>query len=200
MDLSAQAFSPPAHGTWAGPSESLDRALVAAIQDGLPLVSRPYAAIGERIGLAEAEVRDRLRHMLESGAIRRLGVVVRHRELGYRANAMVVWDIPDERVTELGRLIGRQAYVNLCYRRPRRLPDWPYNLFCMIHGHSRTEVLAQLQELIGCCGLEAVAHQVLFSRRRFKQRGARYESAPVPSASVAPPEARRAEGSRVTAE
>ncbi len=154
--------------------DPLDLALVHAVQDGLPLVPRPYADIGNRIGLSDTEVRSRLARLQERSDIRRLGVVVRHRELGYRANAMVVWDIPDERVTELGRIIGAQPFVNLCYRRPRRPPQWNYNLFCMIHGQSREVVLANLRTLIEHCGLENIEHQALFSRRRFKQRGACY--------------------------
>jgi DNA-binding Lrp family transcriptional regulator len=158
--------------------DPLDLVLVHAVQDGLPLVPRPYAEIGERIGLAEAEVRARLARLQERGDIRRLGVVVRHRELGYRANAMVVWDIPDERVAELGRRIGAQPYVNLCYRRPRRPPQWNYNLFCMIHGQSRDAVMANLAGLIETCDLHGIAHQPLFSLRRFKQRGAHYGDRP----------------------
>ncbi len=154
-----------------------DLELVRAIQDGLPFDPRPYAAIGRAIGMPEAEVLERLEGLIAQGDIRRLGVVVRHRELGYRANAMVVWDIPDDRVNELGPLIGRQPFVNLCYRRPRHLPQWPYNLFCMIHGRSREGVLHNLAELIDRCGLEAIPHDVLFSRRRFKQRGANYRTA-----------------------
>ena len=151
--------------------------LVAAMQGGLPLVSRPYAEIGERAGMTEGEVIDHLARWQQDGTIRRLGVVVRHHELGYRANAMVVWNIPDERVSEVGRLLGSQPFVTLCYQRPRRLPDWPYNLFCMIHGKERELVLSrvrQLAELLaGDCGLADVQHDVLFSNRRFKQRGAR---------------------------
>ena len=151
-----------------------DLDLVRALQAGLPLVPRPYAWVAERIGMSEEEVVRRLRRLLESGDIRRLGVVVRHRELGYRANAMVVWDVADDRVSEVGRLIGRQPFVNLCYRRPRRPPRWRYNLFCMIHGRSREGVLNNLAGMIEDCGLEAIPYEVLFSRRRFKQRGARY--------------------------
>lgn len=167
-------------------TDPLDLALVYAVQDGLPLVQRPYAQIGETLGLAEAEVRARLARLMERGDIRRLGVVVRHRELGYTANAMVVWDIPDERVSELGRCIGAQSCVNLCYRRPRRPPDWNFNLFCMIHGHSRDQVLSQLGQLIDRCALHDIPHQVLFSRRRFKQRGARYSDSrsPTPHANT----------------
>ncbi|MCG7930051.1 MAG: AsnC family transcriptional regulator [Candidatus Thiodiazotropha lotti] len=155
-------------------SDPLDRELVQAVQGGLPLVVNPYAAIAEQLGTSETEVIRRLERLLEIGDIRRFGVVVRHRELGYRANAMVVWDVNDKRVSKIGRLIGRQSCVTLCYRRPRRPGRWRYNLFCMIHGRSREGVLNNLQALIKKCGLETIEHEVLFSRRRFKQCGARY--------------------------
>ena len=148
--------------------------LIGAIQHGLPLVSRPFAEIGAGIGLAEHEVIAALASLVEQGVIKRMGVVVRHHELGYRANAMVVWDIPDDRVSELGQRIGSFDFVTLCYRRPRRLPAWRYNLFTMIHGRHRDEVLNLVAQLKQQCGLENVAHEVLFSCRRFKQCGARY--------------------------
>jgi DNA-binding Lrp family transcriptional regulator len=151
-----------------------DRRLIAAVQDGLPLVKRPYAAIGAKIGLGEAEVIASLRRLIAAGVIRRFGVVVRHRELGYGANAMAVWDVPDARVEEAGRTLARLPFVTLCYRRPRRLPLWPYNLFCMIHGRERDAVGALVEKASTAAGLEDLPHAVLFSRRRFKQRGARY--------------------------
>jgi len=151
-----------------------DRELIAAIQQGLPLVSRPYATIGAQLGLGEPEVIARLAELQDAGMIKRMGVVVRHRALGYRANAMVVWDVPDERVDELGQQLGRQDCVTLCYQRPRRAPDWPYNLFCMVHGRDRDDVLACIRGMIEGLGLEALEHAVLFSGRRFKQRGACY--------------------------
>jgi hypothetical protein len=101
-------------------------------------------------------------------------VIVRHHELGYRANAMVVWDIPDERVAELGRKFGEFGFVTLCYHRPRRPPHWPYNLFCMIHGKDRETVKGLVRVLVDACGLQRVHHDILFSGRRFKQCGARY--------------------------
>lgn len=151
-----------------------DQRLIAAIQCGLPLVSRPFAEIGASIGLSEGEVIERIQALLADGTIKRLGVVVRHHELGYRANAMTVWNIPDDQVDEIGQRIGAVDFVTLCYRRPRRLPDWPYNLFAMIHGQDRDAVLRNIEHLIDRCGLEDIQHEVLFSRRRFKQCGARY--------------------------
>jgi DNA-binding Lrp family transcriptional regulator len=151
-----------------------DRRLLAAIEEGLPLVEAPYAAIGAKTGLRESEVIARLRRLIADGVIRRFGVMVRHRELGYGANAMVVWDVPDARVSEVGRTLAGLPFVTLCYRRPRRLPVWPYNLFCMIHGRERGAVEALVETASVAAGLEGLPRAVLFSRRRFKQRGARY--------------------------
>ncbi len=153
-----------------------DRRILATIEDGLPRVSRPYLAIAERLGLAEDEVIARLRALQEGGVVKRLGVIVRHHELGYAANAMVVWDIPDGDVDETGRRMAQLPFVTLCYRRERRPPAWPYNLFCMIHGRDRQTVHTQIERLRAELGLTGIASAILFSCRRFKQRGARYGS------------------------
>ena len=154
--------------------DSTDLALLQTIEDGLPLVADPYREIARHLGLSEGEVMARRWQLQSCGIIKRFGVVVRHRELGYRANAMVVWDIPDTDVTETGARLGGQDCVTLCYRRPRRLPQWRYNLFTMIHGRDRDAVLRQINRLVEQLDLYDVPHEVLFSRRRFKQRGARY--------------------------
>ncbi len=162
----------PVHGRTV-PDEN-DRRLLAAIQHGLPLSSRPYAEAGAELGLGEAAVIERLQDLIARGTIKRFGVVVRHHELGYTANAMVVWDVADEETAYAGGCLSRFDFVTLCYRRARRLPDWPYNLYCMIHGTSRDAVREKIACLIDTCGLEDLRHEVLFSRRRFKQRGPVY--------------------------
>ena len=151
-----------------------DRALVRIVQNGLPIVSRPYAEIARRLVTTEQEVIQRLQQLIDNGVIKRYGVVVRHRELGYRANGMVVWDVADDQVSKLGSCIGKFPCVTLSYRRPRRLPDWPYNLFTMVHGRNRDEVKQKVSEIIDACGLQGIEHTILFSTRRFKQRGASY--------------------------
>lgn len=151
-----------------------DRRLLAALEAGFPLVPRPYAALAEQIGASEEEVIRRIGRLTGEGPIKRFGVVVRHHALGWTANAMVVWDIDDDRVEAVGRAMAAFPFVTLCYRRPRRPPAWPYNLFCMIHGRERATVLAQVEEIRAGLGLAADRHAVLFSRRRYKQTGARY--------------------------
>jgi DNA-binding Lrp family transcriptional regulator len=153
---------------------AIDRRLLAAIQNGLPIVERPFEAVGEAIGLSGDEVIAALQRLIADGTIKRFGIVVRHRELGYRANAMVVWDVPDEQVVEAGRRLAELPFITLCYRRPRRPPAWPYNLFCMIHGRERATVLDQIEAATRAAGLDGEPRAILFSRRCFKQRGARY--------------------------
>ncbi len=157
---------------------AFDKRLLAAIEDGLPLAPRPYARVAAGLGVGEEAVIDRLAALRNSGLISRFGVVVRHHELGYFANAMTVWDVPNDRVAEVGRTIAAMPGVTLCYRRPRRMPGWPYNLFCMVHGRDRTAVEAAVDRITRDAGLMGLPRAILFSRRRFKQRGARYAPAP----------------------
>ncbi len=151
-----------------------DKSLIAAIEDGLPVVSRPYEAVGNMIGLTEDQVIARLESLIASGIIRRFGVVVNHRKVGYRANAMVVWNVPDDLVADAGRSLAELPFVSLSYQRPRRPPDWPYNLFCMIHGREKDVVENLVLDAASAAGLDAVPRAILFSGRQFKQRGARY--------------------------
>lgn len=157
-------------------SQQLQTLLIGEIEAGLPLVPKPYAEIANRLGVTESQVINALEELKADGCIKRFGVIVRHRELGYLANAMVVWDVPDQSVNQIGELFGHAAFVTLCYRRPRRLPNWPYNLFTMIHGIDRNHVLKQVDRLRDLVPDSELPSEILFSGRRFKQRGARYSS------------------------
>ncbi len=162
----------PAHAHWQ-PTPA-ERRLMAALQDGLTLDHSPYATLAARAGLKEEDVLAHLQKWLLDGLIKRFGVVVRHHELGWTANAMCVWDVPDDKVSVLGKRLATMSGVTLCYRRERDLPAWPYNLYCMIHGRAREEVTQRLETLRESLDLHHYPHQLLFSLRRYKQRGARY--------------------------
>lgn len=150
-----------------------DRALVAATQSGLPLVERPYEAVGAMLGVSGEVVRERLAAMLAEGLVRRIGAVPNHYKLGFTANGMTVWDVDDSRVDELGQRIGALPGVSHCYRRPRRLPLWPYNLFAMLHGRSRDEVERQATEVARLLGTACRAHEILYSTAILKKTGLR---------------------------
>jgi DNA-binding Lrp family transcriptional regulator len=152
--------------------DTADRKLLAAIEDGLAIVPEPYGEVANSVGLAEAEVITRLQRLAQSGVVTRFGCIVRHRKLGYTANAMTVWDVPDGEVDVAASALVRNERVTLCYRRKRAAPDWPYNLYCMVHARSRTDALAVVDDLNAAGGLAQKKQTVLFSTRCFKQRGA----------------------------
>lgn len=149
-----------------------DRAILQALTDGLPLVPRPFAAIGEALELAEAAVIERIGALSAAGIISRFGVIVRHRALGWTSNAMVVWDVSHEEAGRAGPILAAQQGITLCYERRPAPPAWPHRLFAMIHARSRAEAMAVLGRASAVAGLGEAPHAVLFSLRCFKQRGA----------------------------
>jgi DNA-binding Lrp family transcriptional regulator len=153
--------------------DTTDRRIIVATQEGLPRVSRPYHAIAAQLGISAGDVMARLQRMLESGVIRRIGAVPNHYLLGYKANGMSVWDVPEERIRELGKKIGELDFVSHCYHRPRHLPGWPYNLFAMVHGRDRPEVEAKVAQIVALLGEADYGHTVLYSTRILKKTGLR---------------------------
>jgi DNA-binding Lrp family transcriptional regulator len=153
--------------------DAFDRALIAATQGGLPLVARPYEAVGAMLGVPGEQVRERLARMVDEGLVRRIGAVPNHYRLGYTANGMSVWDVDDALITELGPRVAQLPGVSHCYRRPRRLPAWPYNLFAMLHGPTRESVERQAQEIAALLGAACRGHDILYSTAILKKTGLR---------------------------
>lgn len=154
----------------------LERQLIAATQAGLPLVARPYQHIAQTLGLTEATVIQTLTAMFDRGLIRRIGAVPNHYRLGYTANGMTVWDVDDTVIDEIGQAVGHLPFVSHCYRRPRRLPVWPYNLFAMVHGHSRDEVQQQADQIAQLLGPALRQRDILYSSQILKKTGLRLQT------------------------
>ena len=157
----------------AAPVPAALRPLAARLEEGLPLVERPFAELGSPRGLAETGVLATLRDWCERGTLRRLGVVLRHHEFGISANAMTVFDVPEAEADALGARLAAQPGVTLCYRRASA-PGWPYSLYCMVHGREREAVRRLIDDAARAAGLDGRPRETLFSTRRFKQTGARY--------------------------
>ncbi|MGD8582090.1 MAG: AsnC family transcriptional regulator [Gammaproteobacteria bacterium] len=153
--------------------DEMDKQIVHATQAGLPLISRPYRAVAEQLGCTSDEIKRRLQNMLTRGTIRRIGVVPNHYRLGLKANGMTVWDVPDEQAQALGQQVAQLDFVSHCYLRPRHLPAWRYNLFAMVHGHSRDEVDAKAEQIALLLGNNCNAHETLFSSEILKKTGMR---------------------------
>lgn len=153
--------------------DTLDRAIMRATQAGLPLVSEPFAAVAQQVGATEAEVIARFQRWQQKGILRRIAAVPNHYALGYIHNGMTVWDVDDAVVDTLGEQIAALGFVSHCYRRPRHLPDWPYNLFAMVHGRSREQTAQQINRIEATLGPACRSHDVLWSTRILKKTGLR---------------------------
>lgn len=153
--------------------DDVDRLIICATQGGLPLTQHPYHQVAEQLGLTAQEVMVRFTRMLESGMIRRIGAVPNHYALGYKANGMTVWDVPDERIDELGAQVGALDFVSHCYQRPRHPPEWSYNFFAMVHGRDRAEVEEKTRRIAELLGSADRGHEILYSTRILKKTGLR---------------------------
>jgi siroheme decarboxylase len=153
--------------------DETDLAIMRATQVGLPLTPQPYHCIAGQLGLTAEEVMKRMAAMQEHGIIRRIAAVPNHYKLGYRFNGMTVWNIPDEIIDELGQKVGQLEFVSHCYHRPRHLPEWPYNLFAMVHGKSQSDVDKQIQQIADLLGDANLGCDVLYSTKILKKTGFR---------------------------
>ena len=156
--------------------DHIDRKIISASQAGLPLTPEPYQSLAEQIGISSDDLMQRLRHMQERGIIRRIGAIPNHYKLGYKHNGMTVWDIDDAYIDELGKKIGTLEFVSHCYHRPRHLPDWPYNLFAMVHGKTAEAAELQIQQIADLLGEQCRAYEVLYSTRILKKTGLRIKN------------------------
>lgn len=154
--------------------DEADWRLAAALESGLTLTPWPYHALARRSGLALTETLRRLANWRNTGVIRRFGAILRHRQFGYTHNAMCVWNVPDARVDAIGMRLAHVPHVTMCFRRPRRLPLWQYNLFAMIYARSQDELNMTLTSFDTIGGLASAPRAVLQASQCFKQRGSRY--------------------------
>ena len=153
--------------------DDLDRKIITATQSGLPLVKEPYKVIAQKLNIEPELLKQRMKMMLDKKQIRRIGAVPNHYKLGYTANAMSVWNVPDEMIKELGEQLGALSFVSHCYERPRFLPEWPYNLFAMLHGKSKDEVAEKIQEVVALLGEHCAGYELLYSKQILKKTGLR---------------------------
>lgn len=152
------------------------RPLIVATQAGLPLNPQPYHLLAAQLNVAVEQVLADFQFLLDVGAVRRIGLVPNHYRLGYTANGMTVWDVEDAQVDALGAQVGALEFVTHCYRRPRQLPTWRYNLFAMVHGASREQVETQTAQIAAILGIHCHAHDTLYSSKILKKTGLRLRS------------------------
>lgn len=157
------------------PWDDLNQKIVRASQDGIALTVTPFEELAKKVGCPTSVLLQRLYEMKSQGSIRRIAAIPNHYRVGFVANAMTVWDVADEKVDQLGDQVGSLKFVTHCYRRPRSLPDWPYNLFAMVHGKSRAEVEILRAQIHDILQPHLRSFDVLYSRRILKKSGFRLQ-------------------------
>lgn len=148
----------------------IQKQILLLTQEGIPITPSPYHEIAQQLGITEEEVVKQIILMKEKGIIRRFGASIGHRDIGITANAMCVWNVPDEKVEDVGRLMASIDDVTHCYARPR-YPGWPYNLFTMVHSYSRDDCLDIAKKISKSTGIGD--YKVMFSEKEFKKTGIR---------------------------
>ncbi|MDR3589917.1 MAG: AsnC family transcriptional regulator [Negativicutes bacterium] len=151
--------------------DALDKKIIIAVQEDFPLVREPYRELAERIGISEDELLTRLDRYKRSGEMRRMGAVLRHREVGFAANALCAWQVPAERMSAVAAVMAADAAVTHCYER-LAYPEWPYNFYIMLHGHTRQECCDTAARLAQAAGMDQ--YIMLFSTREWKKATMRY--------------------------
>ncbi len=149
----------------------LEKKVIAAIQDDIPVSARPYQAISEKIGVSESDFLKTLQDLCNRGVIRRLGATLRHQKTGFEANAMTAWQVDEDRVDEVGRKMASFREVSHCYRR-NPCSRWPYNLYTMIHARDE----AACEEIARSISraTDVASYKLLFSRRELKKTSMEY--------------------------
>lgn len=151
------------------------RRLRSLIQDGLPLCEKPFEKLAQALGsVSEKQVINTLKLWLKSGLVKRIGLINNHHQLGFTSNAMVVWNVPEDKIDQAGEIIKESGLVSLCYQRKRQLPEWPFNLYCMIHSRNRQRVVGIVAQLSQLSGLESMPSEVLFTSHQYKQKAGFY--------------------------
>jgi DNA-binding Lrp family transcriptional regulator len=142
-------------------------AVIKELQKDIEIISEPFKASIERLQMSYEEFFDIANRLKESGVMRRFATILNHRKAGFGANAMSVWVVPEEKGEEIGRQMAEFSAVSHCYLRPS-YPNWPYNLFAMIHGKSQEECDSLIEEMARESGL--TQYSKLYSTVEFKKQ------------------------------
>ncbi|WP_408955596.1 Lrp/AsnC family transcriptional regulator [Natroniella sp. ANB-PHB2] len=149
----------------------LDKEIIRSVQEELPLIKRPYQKIADELEISEEELLARLKQLKEEGRLRRMGVILYHRQAGYQFNGMGAWVVAPERREKVGELVTSYEEISHVYQRPT-YPDWPYSLFTMIHGQSQSKVEAVAQKISEQTGI--TEYKILYSIEELKKTSMKY--------------------------
>jgi DNA-binding Lrp family transcriptional regulator len=148
-----------------------DKDFIRELQKNMEIIDEPFVKAANNLGITEDELFAKMKHYESMGVLRRFAAILRHRQVGFTANGMIVWKVPEGRITSVGETLGSFPQVSHCYERPT-YDDWPYNVFSMIHCKTHDEaydVAKTIQNQI-----DVDEYKILFSSREFKKTRVEY--------------------------
>jgi len=145
--------------------------ILRILQEDIPVTARPFRQVAQQTGLSEKDVLDIVKKWQQTGMMRRMGAILRHRQAGFRANGMSVWAVPENRIEQIGAVMISFPQVGHCYQRPS-LPNWPYNMFAMIHAQSKEEAIRVVESISKATGIKE--YDILFTVHEFKKVSMKY--------------------------
>jgi DNA-binding Lrp family transcriptional regulator len=148
-----------------------DKEFIRQLQKDLEVVDRPFLKAAQSLGMTEEQIFEKLRYYEEIGVMRRYAAILRHRDVGFVANGMIVWRVPEQRIEEVGSVLGAFPQISHCYQRPV-YADWPYNIFSMVHCKSIAEAESMAKEIQK--HIQVDDYRILFSSREFKKTRVEY--------------------------
>ena len=148
-----------------------DKEIIKALQEDFPLCEEPYKILAQRVGISEAEFLQRVKELIAEKKIRKMGAVLRHREVGFNANALCAWCVPSDNLDAIAKIMVSNAAVSHCYDRTPA-PNWNYNLYTMIHAKTREECEKIIGELSNLSGI--TDYKILYTKKEWKKTGMKY--------------------------
>ena len=149
----------------------LEKKVIALLQTDIPVVKRPFRQMAEKIGITEEQFLEVLTSLNQRGIIRRFGATLKHQKSGFKANAMVAWNVDETRVEQVGTSMAEFDEITHCYRR-NPAPGWPYNLYTMVHAATEAECRALVKKIAAAVGESD--YTLLFSRKELKKTSMKY--------------------------
>ena len=143
-----------------------DKNFIRELQKDMEIIDEPFVKAANNLGITENELFEKMKYYEDIGVMRRFAAILRHRQIGYTANGMIVWIVPEDRISEVGEKLGAFPQVSHCYERPT-YPDWPYNVFSMIHCKTHNEAHEMAKKIQD--QIKVPEYQILFSSREFKK-------------------------------
>ncbi len=150
----------------------LDKTIIGLISRDMPLTKEPFKDLAARLGIDERLLLERIRFFKKTGLMRKFAAILNHKKIGFRYNAMVVWNVPERLIDTAGEIMASFGEVSHCYQREKR-PGWDYNLYSMIHGRTKDKCLAVVKKISASIGPH-IDHKILFSSKEEKKTPARY--------------------------